>query len=149
MEQGCHHYSRRCKLVSPCCDQVVSCHKCHDEATDHVLDRVAVQQLECVGCGKRQPLGTKCSHCHTAFGKYSCLKCVMFDDRGSLRKVRHCDQCGLCRSYAANPKATHCDTCQGCHSPRPKMRCQLCHLFGFIGSFAASCSAVGLWSCIP
>lgn len=36
---GCSHYARKCKLYAACCDSYVSCRFCHDEASDHNLDR--------------------------------------------------------------------------------------------------------------
>lgn len=58
MQHGCRHYRRRCKLISPCCGEVVWCRLCHDEATkadplidtlssgcSQILDRKAVKEV--------------------------------------------------------------------------------------------------------
>ena len=39
---GCRHYKRRCRLVAPCCGVPYVCRLCHDEASDHHVDRYAV-----------------------------------------------------------------------------------------------------------
>ncbi|XP_009769605.1 zinc finger protein BRUTUS-like At1g74770 isoform X5 [Nicotiana sylvestris] len=36
---GCNHYKRNCKLLAPCCNELFPCIRCHDEITDHCLDR--------------------------------------------------------------------------------------------------------------
>lgn len=36
---GCKHYKRNCKLLAPCCNKLYTCIRCHDELTDHSLDR--------------------------------------------------------------------------------------------------------------
>lgn len=41
LEFGCKHYKRNCKLVASCCNKSYTCRHCHDEATDHVMDRYA------------------------------------------------------------------------------------------------------------
>ena len=39
---GCKHYRRGSRLRAPCCDGAFfTCHSCHDEKTDHTLDRCA------------------------------------------------------------------------------------------------------------
>ena len=29
---GCKHYLRRCKIVSPCCNEIYSCRLCHNNS---------------------------------------------------------------------------------------------------------------------
>lgn len=36
---GCKHYKQNCKLVASCCDQLFTCRRCHDEVSDHLMDR--------------------------------------------------------------------------------------------------------------
>ncbi len=50
--RGCEHYSRGCRLVSPCCGENYWCRFCHNAATEtgnsrtgHTLDRHAVKQV--------------------------------------------------------------------------------------------------------
>lgn len=93
---GCAHYQRHCLLLAPCCGQYYSCRFCHDDASDHTLQRASVVQLKCAVCSHEQPVATGCSKCGTVFGRYACLKCRLFDDDTSKLQF-HCDGCGLCR----------------------------------------------------
>ena len=50
--RGCEHYSRGCRLVSPCCGEQFWCRFCHNAAMDtgnsrtgHTLDRHAVKAV--------------------------------------------------------------------------------------------------------
>ena len=36
---GCKHYKRNCKLLAACCSKLFTCIKCHDEFTDHSMER--------------------------------------------------------------------------------------------------------------
>lgn len=36
---GCEHYKRNCKLRAACCGKLVPCRFCHDEVSDHTMDR--------------------------------------------------------------------------------------------------------------
>ena len=36
---GCKHYKQNCKLVAACCNQIFTCRRCHDEVSDHQMDR--------------------------------------------------------------------------------------------------------------
>lgn len=36
---GCKHYKRNCKLVTPCCNKLYTCIRCHDEVADHSTER--------------------------------------------------------------------------------------------------------------
>jgi hypothetical protein len=44
---GCSHYARKCQLVAGCCQKLVPCRLCHDEATTHMLDRTATTHMVC------------------------------------------------------------------------------------------------------
>lgn len=37
---GCEHYKRNCKLLAPCCNKLFTCIRCHDDLTDHSVDRL-------------------------------------------------------------------------------------------------------------
>lgn len=39
---GCKHYKRNCKLLAPCCNTLYTCIRCHDDLTDHSLDRFEI-----------------------------------------------------------------------------------------------------------
>lgn len=45
--QGCSHYRRRCKIVSPCCGEVFWCRHCHNQV--HMEDE-PVRSLAAVAC---------------------------------------------------------------------------------------------------
>lgn len=36
---GCEHYKRNCKLLAACCGKLFTCRFCHDEVSDHSMDR--------------------------------------------------------------------------------------------------------------
>ena len=120
MGGGCDHYRRGCLLVAPCCGEAFWCHRCHDEArevdpkTPHKLRRDAVRELECGGCGERQPLAESCRSCGAAFGSaYACTKCCIFDHED--KQQFHCEGCGICR-VGGKSNFFHCDTCGCCLS---------------------------------
>ncbi|CAI9756942.1 unnamed protein product [Fraxinus pennsylvanica] len=76
--RGCKHYRRRCKIRSPCCNEVYDCRHCHNEATSlfrnifdwHEMVWYDVKQDICSVCDAEQPI-----------------------DKGQF----HCDDCGICR----------------------------------------------------
>ncbi|XP_055832699.1 zinc finger protein BRUTUS-like At1g74770 isoform X2 [Solanum dulcamara] len=43
---GCRHYTRNCKLLAPCCNELFPCIRCHDEISDHCLDRCEWDALD-------------------------------------------------------------------------------------------------------
>ncbi|XP_009769593.1 zinc finger protein BRUTUS-like At1g74770 isoform X3 [Nicotiana sylvestris] len=80
---GCNHYKRNCKLLAPCCNELFPCIRCHDEITDHCLDRKSITQMMCMKCLKIQPLCPNCSSlsCNNfSMAKYYCRICKVFDD---------------------------------------------------------------------
>lgn len=79
----------------------------------HVLDRHAVQVLECIECGERQPVARHCNRCGTTFGAYSCLICNFFDNDDSKEQF-HCNECGICR-VGGEANFFHCATCGCCY----------------------------------
>lgn len=36
---GCEHYKRNCKLLAACCGKLFTCRFCHDNVSDHSMDR--------------------------------------------------------------------------------------------------------------
>jgi RING finger/CHY zinc finger protein 1 len=36
MEYGCQHYRRRCRIRAPCCNEIVDCRHCHNEAKNDI-----------------------------------------------------------------------------------------------------------------
>ncbi|KAG9138038.1 hypothetical protein Leryth_001307 [Lithospermum erythrorhizon] len=80
---GCNHYKRNCKLLAPCCNRLYTCIRCHDETTDHAVERKSITKMCCMKCLVIQPLNSKCSTlaCNEfSMAKYFCKICKLFDD---------------------------------------------------------------------
>ncbi|CAA2997772.1 zinc finger protein BRUTUS-like At1g74770 isoform X1 [Olea europaea var. sylvestris] len=139
---GCKHYKRNCKILTPCCNKLHTCIRCHDEATDHSVDRKAVTKMMCMKCLVLQPIGPKCStlSCESfSMGRYYCRICRLFDDD---RKIYHCPYCNLCRvGKGLGIDYFHCMKCNACmsrslfvHVCREKCledNCPICHEYIF------------------
>lgn len=89
MVYGCKHYKRKCSLVAPCCNKVVACRFCHDETSDHQMDRYAVKCMVCNLCGREQDVAGSCAHCGEQMARYYCDICHLFDDEEE-RSIYHC-----------------------------------------------------------
>ncbi|KAF8104240.1 hypothetical protein N665_0176s0050 [Sinapis alba] len=113
---GCKHYKRSCKLLAPCCNQLFTCIRCHDEEVDHLMDRKHITKMMCMKCMIIQPLGAICSNvsCDSSMGKYYCKICKLFDDE---REIYHCPYCNLCRvGKGLGIDYFHCMKCNACMS---------------------------------
>ncbi|KFK41911.1 hypothetical protein AALP_AA2G188400 [Arabis alpina] len=111
---GCNHYKRNCKLLAPCCNQLFTCIRCHDEEADHSVDRKQVTKMMCMKCLLIQPIGANCSNtlCKLSMGKYFCKICKLYDDE---RKIYHCPYCNLCRvGKGLGIDYFHCMKCNAC-----------------------------------
>lgn len=129
---GCEHYKRKSKFVvswnciislssgfhtlilifqTPCCNKVYTCRFCHDEQETHTVKRKEVTELICVLCDTRQPVQATCQKCNINFGKYTCLKCNLFDDED--KNQYHCEGCGICR-LGGRDRFFHCAKCNMC-----------------------------------
>lgn len=117
---GCKHYLRRCKIISPCCNEIYSCRLCHDEEKydlthddkiKHKLDRFKINEIVCNTCNKKQQVKQYCEQCQTCFGLYYCDICHLFDDID--KNQFHCDGCGFCR-IGGKDKFVHCNKCNMC-----------------------------------
>jgi RING finger/CHY zinc finger protein 1 len=118
---GCKHYLRKCKLISPCCKNLYTCRLCHDEEQNginvpldkqHTLNRFSVTNIVCTECNTTQDINKYCTECGILFGKYYCKICRLYDDNID-KKQYHCDKCGICRTGGAE-NFTHCDKCNLC-----------------------------------
>ncbi|KAJ8559894.1 hypothetical protein K7X08_003952 [Anisodus acutangulus] len=135
---GCKHYKRNCKLLAPCCNKLFPCIRCHDEITDHCLDRKSITQMMCMKCLKIRPICPSCStlSCNNfSMANYYCKICKVFDDD---RQIYHCPFCNLCRlGKGLGIGYFHCMTCNACmskalsdHTCREKFledNCPICH----------------------
>ncbi|KAK4484224.1 hypothetical protein RD792_011447 [Penstemon davidsonii] len=112
---GCEHYKRNCKLRAACCGKLFACRFCHDEVSDHSMDRKATSEMMCMNCLKIQPVGPVCTtvSCNgLSMAKYYCNSCRFFDDE---REVYHCPFCNLCRvGKGLGIDFFHCMTCNCC-----------------------------------
>lgn len=144
---GCEHYKRNCKLRAACCQKLFTCRFCHDNVSDHTMDRKATTEMMCMKCLKVQPVGPICStpSCNgLSMAKYYCSYCKFFDDE---RTVYHCPFCNLCRlGKGLGIDFFHCMTCNYClgiklvdHKCREKgleTNCPICCDFLFTSSAA-------------
>ncbi|CAI9113543.1 OLC1v1014162C2 [Oldenlandia corymbosa var. corymbosa] len=114
---GCEHYKRNCKLRAACCGKLVTCRFCHDEVSDHSMERKSTVEMMCMLCLKIQPIGPVCStpSCNGfSMAKYYCNICKFFDDE---RDVYHCPYCNLCRlGKGLGVDFYHCMKCNCCLS---------------------------------
>ncbi|KAK9039786.1 hypothetical protein V6N11_014975 [Hibiscus sabdariffa] len=112
---GCEHYKRNCKLRAACCGKLFTCRFCHDNVSDHSMDRKATLEMMCMSCLKIQPVGPICvtPSCNgLSMAKYFCTICKFFDDE---RNVYHCPFCNLCRvGKGLGIDFFHCMTCNCC-----------------------------------
>lgn len=139
---GCKHYRRSAQLVAPCCGKVHTCRLCHDDASDHRLDRYAVSEMCCMLCGTRQPVAGSCSSCGGSMAGYYCSICHLFDDEPG-RDIYHCPFCNVCRrGKGLGVDFFHCMQCNACmslslfnsHTCRERAmegNCPVCHEYLF------------------
>mgnify|MGYP002631228477 CR=1 FL=1 len=112
---GCKHYKRGTMLIAPCCDQAFVCRLCHDENSDHQIDRFAVKEMICLYCKTRQSVGQCCCNpeCSKVLGDYYCDICHLFSNDG--KDIFHCDDCGICRvGKGIGIDYKHCNECSSC-----------------------------------
>lgn len=111
---GCEHYARQCQLVAPCCQKIVPCRLCHDEADgSHIMDRYGVRAMRCMQCGLRQPIREKCRACKVTMAEYYCDVCHLYIGKETGRLAFHCDLCGMCR-VGKRDAWQHCHVCGTC-----------------------------------
>lgn len=109
---GCNHYQRACKLRAECCGLWFSCRFCHDEMSDHEIDRFATKAMLCMYCSTAQPVGQNCCNCQKQIARYFCSICKLWDNDHS-KPIYHCDKCNLCRT-GLQKDYFHCDKCNAC-----------------------------------
>jgi zinc finger-like protein len=116
---GCEHYKRNCKLRAVCCGELFTCRYCHDNVSDHTMDRKESVEMMCMRCLVIQPVGPVCitPSCNGfSMAKYYCKICKFFDDE---KTVYHCPFCNLCRvGKGLGLGFFHCMTCNCCLSTK-------------------------------
>ncbi|KAI5083971.1 hypothetical protein GOP47_0000140 [Adiantum capillus-veneris] len=140
---GCEHYKRNCKLLAACCGLLFTCRFCHDNVSDHTMDRQATKEIMCMKCLKIQPVAQHCStpSCNNfQMARYYCSVCKFFDDDN--KDIYHCPYCNICRvGKGLGIDYFHCMICNACmnvslktHKCREKgleSNCPICHDFMF------------------
>ena len=110
-QDNCEHYKRGCKIIAPCCNKIFHCRLCHDEQSNHEINRFNIKKVQCKKCSFIQDIKQYCENCNSCMGKYFCKICNFFDDtdKGQF----HCEGCGICR-VGGKQNFFHCDRCQSC-----------------------------------
>jgi len=141
---GCSHYRVNCKIKSPCCGKLFPCRFCHDENSDHQIDRHASKAMMCMYCFEIQPIQATCASnkCQQRkLAHYYCDICKFFDD-DSTKEIFHCAKCGICRRGRAEDYY-HCDKCNStclnklmvmdhkCLDRATESNCPICYQFMF------------------
>jgi hypothetical protein len=115
---GCKHYKRGCKLKAKCCGRIFACRFCHDENSQHQMDRFDTQEVMCQKCKTIQPVTNVCTNstCGISFARYFCDICKFYDD-DPAKSIYHCPQCKICRiGKGLGIDYCHCDKCNACLS---------------------------------
>eukprot|EP00002_Diphylleia_rotans_P005470 TRINITY_DN14605_c0_g1_i1.p1 TRINITY_DN14605_c0_g1~~TRINITY_DN14605_c0_g1_i1.p1 ORF type:complete len:334 (+),score=37.99 TRINITY_DN14605_c0_g1_i1:37-1038(+) len=111
---GCKHYQVSCKIKAECCGRLFTCRRCHDEASDHEIDRYATKEMFCMICSTLQPIRQFCRSCRTCLAIYYCDICKFFDD-SRCRSSYHCYHCNCCRvGKGLGIDYFHCMKCNAC-----------------------------------
>ncbi|KAJ1993266.1 hypothetical protein H4R33_000724 [Dimargaris cristalligena] len=113
---GCPHYQRGAKMYAKCCGRWFTCRICHDEATNHTLDRKGVKYMMCMHCQGIQEAGQVCSNmtCNEPLGEYYCDICHMWNNDPEL-DIFHCNDCQMCLRDRKD-QYQHCFKCVRCIS---------------------------------
>jgi hypothetical protein len=110
----CNHYTRKCLIRAPCCDKIFPCRLCHNENSDHEINRYDIKKIICIECNTEQDCSNKCIKCNIQFANYYCDICHLWEDNLD-KKIFHCDKCKICR-VGGKENFFHCDKCNLCLS---------------------------------
>ncbi|KAJ3136922.1 hypothetical protein HDU90_002488 [Geranomyces variabilis] len=111
---GCKHYQRGARLQARCCGKWFTCRFCHDEVSDHTLNRSQTTTMLCMHCLIVQPAAQNCAHCQARMSEYYCTTCKLWDD-DRTKHIYHCNDCGICRiGRGLGVDYFHCDKCNAC-----------------------------------
>ena len=114
VDSECRHYQRNCKIVAPCCDKLFGCRHCHDEASEHKIDRSLINSMVCLDCNTKQDASSTCSNCQAVMASYYCNICKFWEDNPG-KSIYHCDGCKICRvGKGLDIDYFHCDKCNAC-----------------------------------
>ena len=107
----CSHYKRNCMIIAKCCKMKYECRLCHDDYSDHKINRFETELIVCKICDTEQIVSNQCSKCLIQFGNYFCIKCKLWTD---TENVSHCDDCGICIK-GVKDDLIHCHKCNICY----------------------------------
>ena len=114
---GCKHYRRKCKIVPACCNVPFPCRFCHDDNSDHAMDRYNTKEMQCMKCELIQPIAKNCKNCKVEMAQYFCKVCNLFDDLQDGKSIYHCPFCNVCRKgKGLGQDFFHCMKCNSCVS---------------------------------
>jgi len=123
---GCKHYERSVKVYAPCCERYFPCRICHDEVSDHVLDRYKISHMLCMHCFTPQPVASTCASAkcrRRRLSRYYCETCHLFENKEG-KHIYHCPFCNVCRlGRGLGIDFFHCMRCNACVSKRIKHKC--------------------------
>lgn len=111
INNSCQHYINFCSIIAPCCNKVFDCLKCHNEKTDHTLDKNQIKYIQCKQCKFTQVFSSRCIVCKIKFSDYYCRLCKLMDS--SSQAFFHCYDCGYCIKGHKN-NYIHCKKCKCC-----------------------------------
>ena len=100
---------RKCRIIAFCCGELFCCRICHDENSDHLIDRFKTTTIVCKVCETEQKVNSECSSCMIKFDVNFCPKCNLW----SSKDIFHCSDCGICRIGIASDY-DHCFNCNIC-----------------------------------
>ncbi|KAK6134121.1 hypothetical protein DH2020_032121 [Rehmannia glutinosa] len=106
---GCEHYKRNCKLRAACCGKLFACRFCHDEVSDHSMERKATSEMMCMNCLQIQPVGPVCTtpSCNgLSMAKYYCSSCKFFDDERDMCSLMNSEGIDSVRCLSFQGKRT-------------------------------------------
>ena len=72
----CNHYERKCNIIAPCCNKEFPCRLCHNENSDHEINRFEIKEIVCRECNILQSASNECINCHIKFANYHCNICI-------------------------------------------------------------------------
>ena len=116
MNDNCNHYQRPVFILAECCKKWFKCHICHNENSDHEMDRYKINKVKCSSCLTIQNVSDRCENIDCKYSKqftsYFCSLCKLYSDDPN-KHIYHCNKCGICRLGKLDDYF-HCEKCNAC-----------------------------------
>lgn len=115
----CDHYQRSINIYAECCHKWFPCHICHNNDSDHEIDRSNILLIKCLLCETEQKISECCININCTlkndrkFCYYVCILCGLYSNDQN-KDIYHCDQCGICR-IGPSCNYSHCTSCKLCY----------------------------------